>query len=64
MQERLLTGVMLLTLSGVFGCSGIGALSRAFHAKNTSVWVEEAIQGGLGIVGGGFFVEVVLRLVA
>ena len=63
MQERLLTAAILLMLSMLFGCFGVDALSRAFIAPSKSAWIEEALQGGLGIVGGGFFVEVALRLV-
>jgi hypothetical protein len=62
MEDRVLSGAVLLVLVAAFGWHGLAALFRAFRATNSAVWTEQAIQGGLGTIASAIIGDVILRL--
>lgn len=64
MEDRLLSSAVLACLVAVFGWYGISALLKAYRATDSATWTEQAIQGGLGVIGSAVFVDVVMHLLA
>jgi hypothetical protein len=62
MEDRVLSGAVLLVLVAAFGWHGVAALFRAFRATTSAAWAEQAIQGGLGTIASAVIADVVLRL--
>jgi hypothetical protein len=62
MDDRVLSGVTFVVLSAIFGGYALAALLAAYRAGNHRVWIEQAIQGGCGVVVSAFFADLVMRL--
>jgi hypothetical protein len=64
MEDRVLSGAVLIVLTVVFGWYGVAALFRAFRATNLAMWTEQAVLGSLGTIASGVVADVLLRLLA
>ncbi len=62
MEDRVLSGAVLVVLSVLFGMYGLWELFAAYRTGGLAAWFERAIQGGTGVVVSGFFAALVVRL--
>ena len=50
MDSRMLSGIGIASLSGLFGSYGILMLAAAYRTGNLTVWGRLAILGGLSVL--------------
>ena len=50
MDSRMLSGIAIAGLSGLFGSYGILMLAAAYRTGNLTVWGRLAILGGLSVL--------------
>ena len=53
MDERILTGFMLIVLSAISGGYGMWSLLVAYRTGDRAAWTGMALQGGLGAIASG-----------
>jgi hypothetical protein len=53
MDSRMLSGIAIAGLSGLFGSYGILTLAAAYPTGNLTVWRRLAILGGLSVLSQG-----------
>jgi uncharacterized membrane protein HdeD (DUF308 family) len=64
MDERILSGFMLIVLSVVFGAYGIWSLRVAYRTGDRKAWADMAIQGALGVLASGIFADLSARFMS
>jgi hypothetical protein len=62
MDDRIMSGAMLVALGTVFGAFGVWQLAMAYRTTGTGAWVEKAVQGASGVMVAGLFVDLAARL--
>ena len=58
MDDRMLSALVLVGLSGVFGSYGIFPLVAAYQAGDLADWARLAIMGGVSVLLSAFLVDV------
>jgi hypothetical protein len=62
MEHHLLTCVVMILLSSTFGCYGALSLFKAYRTTDSGVWIEQAVQGAVGMIASGFLADIALRV--
>jgi hypothetical protein len=62
MDERILSGCMFIALSAIFAGHGVWSLLVAYRTSDRRAWTDRAIQGGIGMIAGGFFADLSARI--
>ena len=64
MDERILSGLVFIVLSAIFGTYGMWSLLVAYRTGDRTAWTDMASQGGLGTIASGIFADLATRLVS
>jgi hypothetical protein len=64
MDERILSGLMFIVLSAIFGTHGIWSLRVAYRTGDRTAWTNLALQGGLGAIASGIFADLATQLMS
>jgi xanthosine utilization system XapX-like protein len=64
MDGRMLSGIALVGLSGLFCGYGILALIAAYRAGNATAWGKLALLGGISLLLGATLANIASRLIA
>ena len=64
MDERILTGFMLIVLSAIFGSYGMWSLLVAYRTGDRAAWTDMALQGGLGAIASGITADLATWLMS
>jgi hypothetical protein len=64
MDDWMLSGIMFVGLSALFGSYGILTLVGAYRASNLTVWGRMAIMGGVSVLLSAFLGNIAATLVS